>query len=201
MLDLNNGMEYKNFKNKHLGEKVIVCGCGVSAANLKNPESYYTIGVNDLGRLFTSNYLVVLNDIKSFKGDRWKYVAESKASHIFTHIKTLAVKEDQKVILQLGKYGSCDLNKDQVDYTGNSPYVACIIAAYMGFTKIGLLGVDFQRNHFFGETGEHSLNKKINVINKEYEHLRIAMKTKGIELVNLSPTSNITIPKQRLEDF
>lgn len=194
-------MLFKDFKDIHLGEKVIVSGCGVSAAELKNPEKYYTIGVNDLSRLYNPSYLVVLNDRPSFKGDRWKYITETKSPYIFTHIKTLAVNPESKVLIQLGRYGGYDIRKEQIDYVGNSPYVACIIAAWMGFKKIGLLGVDFSKNHFFAETGEHSLNKRINQINKEYENLKNSMKLHGIELVNLSKESNLLLPKISLEDF
>jgi hypothetical protein len=194
-------MNYKEFKDIHKGQKVIVSGCGTSATDLKNPQDFFTIGVNDIGRLYSSNYLVVLNDKASFKPDRWEWVEKSQCPHIFTHIKGLAVKEESKVLLQLGRYGGCDLDKEAVDYTSNSPFVGCIIAAYMGFTKIGILGVDFTLGHFFENTGEHTLSKKINVINQEYILLKQAMDRKGIELVNLSAASRIQLPKQTLSEF
>ena len=131
-------MEYKEFKNKHAGEKIMVVGCGVSTETLTNPQDYTIVGVNDLSRLFVPNYLVVLNDKNSFPAERWKWIGESTCPHIFTHIKGLAVSEEQRVVLQLGRYGGHDLEKEAVDYTSNSTYVACIIAAYMGASKIGL---------------------------------------------------------------
>ena len=194
-------MLYKEFKDKHKGQKIIISGCGVSASELTEPSKHITMGVNDIGRLYTSNYLVVLNDKSSFKPERWTWVEKSACPYIFTHIKGLAVKEESKILLQLGRYGGCDLEKDAVDYTSNSPYVACIIAAYMGFTKIGLLGVDFTNNHFFENTGEHTLSKKIGVINKEYSTLKDAMSRKGIELINLSSTSKLQIPRQTIVEF
>lgn len=195
-------MDYKELKNKHQGQKIMVVGCGTSTSTLTNPQDYITIGVNDLGRLFTPNYLVVLNDKQSFKYDRWKWITESECPHILTHIKGLAVKEESKVMLQLGKYGGSDLEKDQVDYTSNSTYVACIIAAYMGASKIGILGVDFTPNHFFDLTGEHTLSKKINSINQEYAVLKASMERKNIELVNLSAISRISsLTKQSISEF
>ncbi len=194
-------MNYLDFKDKHKGEKVIVCGCGVSATELKNPQDYTIIGVNDLSRLFIPNYLVVLNDKSSFTSDRWQWIEKTESPYIFTHIKKLPITEDKKVLIQLGKYGGHDLEKTQVDYTSNSPYLAVIIAAYMGFNKIGLLGADFVHHHFFEKSGEHTLNKKINLINNEYKMLHQTLKNKGIELVNLSSVSKIEIPRQSLEDF
>jgi len=195
-------MEYKEFKDKHKGQKIMVVGCGTSTGTLTNPQDYITVGVNDLSRLFHPNYLVVLNDKSSFEHDRWQWIEGTHCPHIFTHIRNLAVKEESRIPLQLGRYGGTDLNKDAVDYTSNSTYVACIIAAYMGASKIGLLGVDFTLNHFFAQSGEHSLAKKANVINMEYAALKVAMDMKGIEFVNLSQTSKITaLPKQTIEEF
>jgi hypothetical protein len=195
-------MDYREFKDKHKGGKIIVSGCGVSASDLTNPKDFVTIGVNDLSRLYHPNYLVVVNDKSSFEHDRWKWIESTEATHIFTHIKTLAVDEARRVLLQLGRYGGADLEKDAVDYTSNSTYVACIIAAYMGATKIGLLGCDFVPDHFFAKTGEHTLAKRVNSINTEYAQLKIATDRKGIELVNLSTVSKIeSLPKQKIEDF
>lgn len=195
-------MEYKDFKNIHKGQKIIVSGCGNSATLMTDPQNYIIIGVNDLSRLYSPNYLVVLNDKSSFEHDRWEWIDKTQSPHIFTHIKNLAVNEEARILLQLGRYGGTDLEKDAVDYTSNSTYVACIIAAYMGATKIGLLGVDFTLNHFFAQSGEHSLAKRVNNISQEYEVLWHAMKLKGIEFVNLSQESKITsIPKQTLAEF
>jgi hypothetical protein len=194
-------MEYRNFKNLHDGEKVIVSGLGQSATELKNPQDYFTIGVNDIGRIYQPNYLVVLNDKQTFLDERWEFIRISKCPTIFTHIKHLPIDDAQKCLIKLGRYGACELGKDQVDYTSNSPYVACMIAAYMGFRKIGLLGVDFTNHHFFKKSGEHSLARKVNVINKEYETMHRVLRANGIEFVNLSQESKITIPKVKLEDF
>ena len=47
------------FHNIHAGETLIVCGCGESLNDLAHPAQYITIGVNDVGRRFQPNYLVV----------------------------------------------------------------------------------------------------------------------------------------------
>jgi len=194
-------MEYKSFKNKHEGERVIVSGLGQSAVELTDPQNYFTIGVNDIGRLYQPSYLVVLNDRQTFLAERWEYIKTSRCPTIFTHIKHLAVDESRKCLLKLGRHGMCELDKEQVDYTSNSPYVACMIAAYMGFKRIGLIGVDFTNHHFFRKSGEHSLARKVNTINKEYENMHRIFKGRGISFYNLSEESKITIPKLRLADF
>jgi hypothetical protein len=53
--------EFRDFRDRHSGETLMVCGCGSSLSQLVAPERVVTIGVNDVGRLFDPDYLVVLN--------------------------------------------------------------------------------------------------------------------------------------------
>lgn len=50
-----------SFRNRHEGEIVLVCSCGESLNELRNPERFLTIGVNDVGRRFQPDYLVVVS--------------------------------------------------------------------------------------------------------------------------------------------
>lgn len=58
------------FKDIHRRASVVVCGCGESLNALVSPERFITVGVNDVGRLFTPRYLVVVNPRNQFAGDR-----------------------------------------------------------------------------------------------------------------------------------
>lgn len=201
-------MIYQEFKDKHKGEKMIVTGCGESVTVFADGVDCLTIGVNDIQRLFCPNYIVVLNSKSSFKPDRWGPIEASEADALFTHIKKdkfdeqMPVKhKDRIVTIILGKYGGTNLDQAVVDYTSNSPYVACVIAAWMGITRIGLIGVDWTPNHFFAQSGDHPLMKKIHTIVTEYNNLAIALKGKGIDFYNLSPVSRLSIPKMHLNDF
>lgn len=190
-------MQYSDFIDKHKTETIVVCGCGVSAPSLKNPNNYITIGVNDIGRLFTPNYLVVLNVRNGFKGDRWNYIENSEAEVIFTQLnpKKLNIKRKGNIVnIKLGKHGGT--GKDyKVDHTSNSPYVAVIIASHMGAKRIGIIGVDFTDEHFFEKTGKHPLlNRGIQAIRNEYKKLYEDLKDRNIELFNLSKVSQIGIP-------
>lgn len=194
-----NDITYSSFQNKHKGEKIIVCGCGTTAT-LAPVGQNIIIGVNDIGRLFTPNYLVVLNDKHSFNQDRWSWIQTSAAEYCFTQFANLDTKS-KKIQLKLGKYGEPIINENMVGYTSNSPYVACVIAAFMGATKIGLLGVDFTDNHFFDKTGTHNLNRRLPQITKEYDDMFLYFKSIGIEFVNLSPISKLNIPKISISNF
>jgi hypothetical protein len=59
-----------SFQNVHRSEALVVCGCGESLNALAGPERFVTVGVNDVGRLFTPRYLVVVNPRNQFAGDR-----------------------------------------------------------------------------------------------------------------------------------
>jgi hypothetical protein len=199
-------MNYLDFTDKHKGETIIVAGCGSSAAHFPSYDRFTTIGVNDIGRLFTPDYLVVLNDRRGFKGDRWKHVKMTKAKNVFTHFKSdknLDINNPNIVRFTLGSHGGLNINdRTKVDHTSNSPYVACIIAYHMGAKRIGLIGVDFTPNHFFGKTGRHSLHGRIPNIIQEYGKLKKAFQDNGVDFFNLSSSSVVnTVPKKPIETF
>ncbi len=195
---------YSDFVDKHSGETIVVCGCGKSTTQLKNPQDFITIGVNDIGRLFCPNYLVILNNKNGFKGDRWGYVQKSEAPVIFTQLKTLdLIHKNNLVFLKLGKFGNINLDdKESVDYTNNSPYVGVLIAYHLGAKKIGMIGVDFTHDHFFSKSGRHPLTGRLTKMVQEYGRLYSALKEKEVEFYNLSSESLITsVPYKNIKDF
>lgn len=192
-----------SFKGVHHGETIIVCGCGESLNLLELPEQAVTIGVNDVGRRFTPNYLVVVNPRSQFKAGRFQYVASSRAQYVFTQLPNLGIPHPRIVRFRLGKYGGTDFSDPKVlHYTQNSPYVALCLAAHMGARRIGLIGVDFTDHHFFASTGAHALGRKLAAIDAEYRRLVEALRARGVEVFNLSPVSRLTaIPRMPLAGF
>jgi hypothetical protein len=196
--------EFKKFINIHQGDSFVVCGCGSSLNLYDKFENHITIGVNDASSKVYCKYLVVVNEPKNFKRGRWENVNKNTADYVFTHIQSLQQEDEgKKVIIKLGKRDGVNLdNYGFIDYTNNSPYMATIIAYQMGARKIGLIGVDFTLNHFFGETGKHTLNRDLESIINQYSNLANALVSKGIKIANLSPDSMIEFgPKMTLADF
>ena len=191
------------FKDAHRDETVVVCGCGPSLLELTEPSRFITIGVNDVGRLFDPTYLVVLNPRAQFSGDRFKYVEQSRAKAVFTQLADGIRTEAPIVRFKLGKYRGTDLSDPAgLPYTKNSPYVAVCLAMHMGARRIGLLGVDFTDDHFFGATGVHPLTRQLAVIDEEYRRLRESAAAQGVEIINLSSTSRLqSLPRARVTDF
>ena len=152
---------FAEFRDYHKGETIIVCGCGESLNELTDPGRFITIGVNDVGRLFDPTYLVVLNPKHQFKNDRFRYVESSRARAVFSQLR-LGINHPNFVQFKLGQRGGTEITIQNVlPYTQNSPYVAVCLAAFMGASKIGLLGVDFDQYHFFAKTGKHPLTNTI----------------------------------------
>ena len=191
-----------NFQDIHYGEMIVVCGCGESLNELTQPERFITIGVNDVGRRFTSNYLVVVNPRNQFTGDRFSYVETSQAEYLFTQLN-LGLSRKNIVKFKLGTYGGTDLsNPNVLHHTQNSPYVALCLAVQMGAKYIGLIGVDFTDHHFFAQTGTHSLSPQLSIIDQQYQQLYQAIRERGVEVYNLSARSRLTaFPKMSLIDF
>jgi hypothetical protein len=196
--------QFEKFINCHPRESFIICGCGSSLNQYEKFDGHVIIGVNDAGRKIPCKYLVVVNEPHTFKWDRWKHVESNDSEYVFTHLPNLPLKnKDSKVVINLGKPNGTNLdNYGFIDYTTNSPYMACIIAYQMGARKIGLIGVDFTLNHFFGETGSHQVMRAINLVLEQYANLGKALSEKGIRIANLSNESVIeSWPRMTLEEF
>jgi hypothetical protein len=189
-INLPNTLE--GFRDYHKDDTIIVCGCGHSLRSLAEYNQFITIGVNDVGRLFDPTYLVVLNDRTQFYGDRFFYVARSRAQALFSQVD-LALPHLNIVQFNLGQFGGVTWDvANTLPYTCNSPYVALCIAGLMGAKRIGLIGVDFTEHHFFARTGSHILADYFPTIDQEYRNLADALDACGVRVVNLSSESRLT---------
>ena len=189
--------KYVNFKKIHQGESIIVLGCGPSLFNLDKNYTGLTFGVNDVAKHIEPTYLLTVNGRNSFTDNRWPLIYNSKAKAIFTHLdhrKIDFLRRDNIVKIVLGTRYGTNFNTGLVDYSVDSPYMAILISAFMGFKQIGLLGVDFT-------DANHNLRKRYKEVSTQYSKLYNALLKEGIELVNLSPASILTIPKVDLKDF
>ncbi|HXD91878.1 MAG TPA: hypothetical protein VNX01_01625 [Bacteroidia bacterium] len=189
-------MRFTDFKNIHAGKKIIVAACGASSFELKETyKNFITLGVNDISSVFDPDYLLILDPKESFaksvyKGT-WQHVENTKAKYIFTILENLEVPEHKRILFEYGERENTNFENGVIGHTANSPYAACLIAAYMGATKIGLIGVDFTENRISGKM-RHDLLGTLWKMNAEYENLAKSLCSKGTQLVNLSPVSNIT---------
>ena len=194
------GTRFADYRDRHRGEAIVVCGCGASLKQLQRPERFVTIGVNDVGRLFTPDYLIVVNERRQFTPERYVHVEQSQAKAVFSQLE---LAHPRAVRFKLGRRGGTDRpDADTLHYANNSPYVAVNLARHMGAARIGLIGVDFADDHFFSVTGRHPLAGQLPQIDREYAALAAACRTEGVALVNLSPMSRLQcLPRMAIEDW
>lgn len=194
-----------DYINKFYGETFIVAGCGSSLKYYSDFSKYYVIGVNDIERILTPDFLVVVNDYRTFMRGRWDYVKDSLSPVIFTHLDNPGpiTRSSNISKIKIGSRNNPNLDDlTTVDYTSNSPYMAAIIAYQMGARKIGMIGVDFTNDHFFANTGAHKLSKNFKHIDQEYLVLKNNLEKKGVKVANLSPISLLSSwPKMDLDQF
>ncbi len=192
---------FVEFRDLHRGATILVCGCGTSLGLLERPECYLTIGVNDVARRFTPDYLVVVNERRQFERDRYVHIENTRAKAVFTQLQQLVLPQTRVVRFRLGRRGGTErTDAESLHYSNNSPYVAVNLARHLGARRIGLIGVDFTDDHFFGATGRHPLAGQLPQIDREYAALAQAFRADGIELVNLSPISRLqSLPRARLQ--
>src|SRR3989344_4455448 len=102
-----------DFRDRHAGESIIVCGCGSSLTPEVARLGLTTIGVNDVGRLFDPNYLVVVNPARQFRGDRFNFVRQSRAQALFTQLD-LGPVAPPVVRFRLGRHWGTDIGPEAV---------------------------------------------------------------------------------------
>lgn len=193
-----------DFKNIHHGEKIIVCGCGVSLLDFKpHAHNFVTIGVNDVPSLFEPTYLLVTDHPGRFQGARSKLINNSKSKYLFTCAK--GWRHPRTVHFELGTKDVKSLDHpEKIDHFVNSPFVAIGLAYKMGAKHIGLVGVDFTKGHFYNPSdGDHPV-VQINYlarVNSSYLIMKTELAKRGVTLHSLSKVSKIELPKITIDAF
>ena len=163
----------------------VVYGLGPSAQGFVVPDGWKVFGVNDCDRLVKPDYLVVVNPEGSFRGDRWKWIYNTKADVVYSHLNIPISRPERLVRIKLGKENGVNLDGDTCDYTNNSPYMCVILAYKMGFRRIGLIGVDLV---------DHPHLKNREDIASSYRKLGDELIKHGCEIWNFSNNSIVDWP-------
>lgn len=132
--------------------KFAVLGLGPSIKEYDKSSDYdFTIGVNDIERHnIIVDYLLVINKLDSFKGDRGNIVLNSKPNIDFiTHntIDDFDILKPTKISTQrFTTKMKIDDNFHRLPHASTSTFVATILAYKMGATHIKIYGMDLS-NH------------------------------------------------------
>lgn len=179
-----------DFKDKHLDQRMVIAGCGPSAA-VQPPLAHSgvpTIGVNDSNRYVRSAYLVVVDALSKFHFKRQKWIkgfpgvtfhSEAHCSelgqYVVHSVPFKMVRSEQQSWFPVD--GKLRTYKD-------SAYVAMQLALWMGASEIGFIGVD--------HVGDHPrLRRCQGLILNRYGQFNELCKEVGIRLVKLSELSKL----------
>lgn len=202
------------FKNLHKGDHCFVCGLGTSL-NLLDESNldvyrYWTISMNDICRKFHPTYHVMVDSHtpekisrRRDKNDfmvRYEYIQKTKAMYYFMPIShSYDFPPDRTVRIRYRSISRVENIK-----FGDIPYlfyrttmtVAIHLALYMGFSKLGILGLDFTPDYFYAKTGAHEIIQKnkgdiIGQLNKVFSELNNMAICNNQEIINLNPNSLI----------
>jgi hypothetical protein len=166
----------KYYKNRYIGETVIVCGLGPSLKpNLGKILQYKTIGVNDIIAIFEPTFHVVAEHLRIPENIpcelAWKrkrnLILRSRNKHLFSVIDLPFVHSNPvKIETQpLTAHGISKLFEQNILFKWNkSVIVAISLVLYMGFSLIGLIGIDLH--------GDRARSNATNRLNMDIDKLK-----------------------------
>jgi hypothetical protein len=133
--------------------KFDVLGLGESLKEFK-PSKNKTIGVNDIFKHHSTDYLVCVDKPSRFTKDRLNTILKSDVKKFYTHLNEWSRLKVRTQIIKLnGLRGSLKgIEGDEVCYSNNSTFVAVVLAYKMGATQINIYGADFNTHPNFKNT-------------------------------------------------
>lgn len=189
-------MQLEDFKDKHKGESILVLGCGPSAYRKEKVVSpYTTIAVNDaadmcglkkvdynlvcdpVSRLFGRNTLTPCSAF-FYRENDWEDLLDA---HVLGMTATYVPYKTSPILI-----GQKEA-EHPLRHSIMSPFVAVTLAAYMGASCIGILGVDL-----IPDGSGHELCKPLNMKRSHHDwSILRRFVYPGATLVNCSPDSRL----------
>ena len=166
----------EKWRNRHLGESMIVCGCGPSIQKIPRKIDIPTIGVNDIWGHHEVDYVLMIDSFKCFTQNRVARIMHGKPKHYFmaSHAQmswnTEKKKREPYTIFDDGLMPGTNVT---------TPSLAVGLAMFMGAKRIGVIGVDLDKHP--------TLMKQIVRVQKGFSELMgVAWIMGDVELWNLS---------------
>ena len=196
--------------DKHKDKTCLILGNGPSITLLDNitlNKNIVTIGVNRIIKKYTPDYLVIIDPTTRFSKKDQLEIYSSGVPNLITARRdewtTPSITNQYEIRLgQYIKFNNLFKNNNIIDYGLDSPYMAIMMAYKMGFTIIGLLGVDYYGTHFYdNKKHPHENNNKLKTVKYAYTELYNQLKSK-VKIYNLSEKSIIKdIPYMNINEF
>lgn len=168
-----------------------VLGLAKSIKKYSNPNNCLTIGVNDIWKYYKTDYLLVLDKVKTFEPDRFDTIIHSRPKQFFTiwneWSKFIPITFIEIDNAKPGRGGLLDnLDNGLLPFHVDTTFTAVCIAYrflrnYNGVGKIVMFGCQF--------TEHEKLKKFIPVIQECYKALFNELKKRYITLYNADKKS------------
>lgn len=190
-------------------DKCVVLGNGVSVLSYKRND-IFTIGVNDICNYYVPNILFLVDTKEKFElrklENRTLKIENANPDFFVVYDHNWNLPHEKTFKFDYGKHKAIENfeNIDIIDTAYDSPYMATLLAAKLGFKKIGIIGVDYTDNHFDRNDGKHELivHNKLQDVIASYDHLYKFLKEKNTEVYNLSKESKVnSLPYTDIETF
>ena len=168
--------DMEQWRNKHLGESMIVCGCGRSINAIPRKIDIPTIGVNDIWAYHEAKYVLMIDSYKCFNQTRIARIMAGKPEHYFMASHAQMSWESEKK-----KRTPYTIFDDGLTPGSNitTPSLAVGLAIFMGAKRIGVIGVDLNEHK--------TLMKRVAQVQKAFNELRgVAWILGDVEMWNLS---------------
>lgn len=202
-------------EGRHKGQRMLICGLGPSIELLPVGHGILTIGVNDIGRYFDPDYLLILDQPDVFRPRQHR--REGSLEFILNTRPRIAtcvhqnmaeawepLLQGHKMVLRMQTEGIpsrpdvpmppwkdhvCQLHSGG----GGSPLTAASLAGFLGASDVGVIGVDLADHPKLIET------RRLQMWNYCWDRLSLFFEEKKIALWNLSPDSALTKHVRRMD--
>lgn len=198
--------------NNHVdGGRCMVLGLAPSLNDYLalNDHHLFEIGVNNIKSVYVPDTVLVVDPIGSFQKHKLANMDYGQTPFVTPHPKDWGKYCKNIVSYEFAGYDiesdfGTNYGSDFINVGHTSTFCALILASYLGYTEIGMIGVDMTRGHCYDkeDTKLHPLNRILNKVNEEFLKLNRVFRENGIEVFNLSSQSLVTaFPKKSIESF
>ena len=175
-----------------------------------NDHSLFEIGVNNIKSVYVPDVVLVCDPIGSFQKHKLANMDYGETPFVTPHPKDWGQYCKNIVSYQFAGYDiesdfGTNYGSDFINVGHTSIYCALVLAAYLGYTQIGLTGCDITATGHCYDTKDnhrHELSRILNTINREFTNMNRVFRQNGIEVFNLSDISAVTaFPKIPINEF
>jgi len=195
-------LQEANIRDTFNGSKCLICATGPSIEKIDiNKIDCLTIGINDIGKLFYPDFLVV-SDVLPISEDgrhfhKVKRMLDTGSRLAFTYSKENVFNKSDMIYYSISPIKTVELEKSFDHHilpaSVTTTEIGISLAIYLGFSYIGIIGFDM-----IG----HDNETQVDYINEDLDKLNDYAIDHGNQIFNLSKSSLIvSFDYMKFNDF